>query len=121
MKMKAFKSQLLQYRETLVGNLRRSTAELIDDDSSYTDSIDQASADVDKSFLLQMKNRDRDLLLQVDEALRRIESGEYGECEQCGESISEARMKAFPLTTLCIDCKAELESPRGARHGSYSY
>jgi DnaK suppressor protein len=57
-----------------------------------------------------MKNRDRDVLWQIDEALKRIDEGSFGECERCDEPISEARLKANPSTTLCIDCKAELES-----------
>ena len=76
----------------------------------YTDAIDQASADTDKSFAMQMKNRERDTLWQIDGALKRIEEGNFGECERCDEPISEARIRAFPFTTLCIDCKAELES-----------
>jgi len=97
-------------RDALAAELRQATAELIQGNAVYTDTIDQASADMDKSLALQMKNRDRGILLQIDEALRRIDAGNFGECESCSESISEARIQAFPLTTLCIDCKAELES-----------
>ncbi len=91
-------------------DLATATADLINDDESYADSIDQASADTDRAMAVQIKNRERGFLLQIDEALRRIESGSFGECERCGEDIAEARMKANPATTLCIDCKAELES-----------
>ena len=64
--------------------LRQTNADMIEDDTSFSDAIDQA--------------------------LRRLESGTFGECASCSEPISEARIKAFPFTTLCIDCKAELES-----------
>jgi DnaK suppressor protein len=109
-KLESLRRGLNARRETLVDELRQATANFIADDVAYSDSIDQASADADKTILLQMKNRDRNILWQIDQALRRMDSGDYGDCEQCGDDISEARLKAFPLTTLCIDCKSELES-----------
>jgi DnaK suppressor protein len=109
--------ELTTRREQLAAELRQSTAEFISDEPNYTDSIDQAAAESDKTITLQIKNRGRDLLVQIDEALRRIDSGSFGCCELCEEEISEGRIKAFPLTTLCIDCKAELES-EGLRYQS---
>ncbi len=109
-KIEGFRKLLMSRREAMAADLRKATADFIGDESSYTDSIDQAAADTDKSLALQMKNRERDILWQIDEALKRIDLGDFGECERCGEEISEARIKAFPFTTLCIDCKAELES-----------
>lgn len=109
-KIEGFRRDLFARREALAADLRQATAGFINDDTTYGDSLDQAAADVDKAFLHQMKNRDRDILWQIDEALKRIDDGVFGTCERCDESISEARIKAFPFTTLCIDCKAELES-----------
>ncbi len=109
-KLESYRKQLTARRETLSAGLRVATAEIINSDSNAADSIDQACADVDKSFAMQLRHRERATLNQINEALRRIEAGEFGECERCGESIAEARIKAFPFTTLCIDCKAELES-----------
>ncbi len=109
-KLESVKSLLLTRRETLARDLRQATQDFIADEPSYSDSIDQAAADVDRTFAVHLKNRERDLLRQIDEALLRIDGGEFGDCEQCGEVISEGRIKAFPFSTLCIDCKAELES-----------
>ena len=109
-KVESFRKQLVARREALAEVLRLATAEFIRDEVVYTDSVDQASADTDKTLALHMKNRDRNVLWQIDEALRRLEQGAYGECERCCEPISEGRIEAFPFTTLCIDCKAELES-----------
>jgi DnaK suppressor protein len=109
-KIESYRRDLFARREALASDLRKATADFISDDAMYTDAIDQASADTDKSFAMQMKNRERDTLWQIDEALKRIEAGHFGECERCDEPISEARIRAFPFTTLCIDCKAELES-----------
>ena len=101
---------LLQQREALAVGLRQATHDLIEDETLYSDAVDQASADIDKSFSLVLKNRERDTLWQIDEALKRIESGDFGDCERCEDEIAEARIRAFPFTTLCIDCKSELES-----------
>ncbi len=109
-KIETYRKTLHLRREVLAADLRQATAQMINDESSYTDAVDQAAADTDRNFILQMKNRDRDVLWQIDEAIKRLNEGSFGECERCGESISEGRLEAFPLTTLCIDCKAELES-----------
>lgn len=109
-KVETYRKQLVERREALAEDLRLATAQLINDESVYTDSVDQAAAETDKSFTLQMKNRERNVLWQIDEAIKRLDDGSFGECERCGEGISEGRIDAFPFTTLCIDCKAELES-----------
>src|SRR5690242_6906949 len=109
-KLAKFRKELIDKRDALAEDLRLATSELINDEAVYTDSVDQASADIDKNFTLQMKNRERDLLWQIDEALKRISEGSYGTCDRCSELISEGRIEVFPFTTLCIDCKAELES-----------
>lgn len=109
-KLEHYRKELFTRREAIAAELRLATSQLINDEVTYTDSVDQAAAETDKSFTLQLKNRDRDLLWQIDGAIRRINEGSFGDCERCDESISEGRIEAFPFTTLCIDCKAELES-----------
>lgn len=109
-KVETYRKQLVERREALAEDLRLATAQLINDESVYTDAVDQAAADTDKSFTLQMKNRERNTLWQIDEAIKRLDDGSFGECERCGDAIAEGRIQAFPFTTLCIDCKAELES-----------
>lgn len=109
-KLESFRKQLLAKRQALATELRRTTAGFIDDEASFSDSLDQATADSSRNIEVHLSNRERNILANLDEALRRIDEGTFGICEQCEEPISEARMKAFPSTTLCIDCKAELES-----------
>ena len=117
-KLERIKSGLLSRRDAIAVGLRRSTEEWIDsEDLIQADSVDQAAADTDRGIAVQMRNRDRVILREVDEALRRIENGTFGECERCGDDISEPRLKANPSTTLCIGCKAELES-EGQRFSS---
>ncbi len=115
--LESFKQELLVRRQNLARDLQAATAELIDDEPFYADSVDQANADADKTVAVQMRNRDRGTLLQIDHALRRIDAGTFGICNECGESIAVARMRANPATTLCIDCQAELESEQNRYPG----
>ena len=80
------------------------------------DPNDRASAASDALLALTFRERDMQIVAEIDEALDRIENGVFGICEECEEEISEGRLKAAPETTLCIDCKKELElaeKPRG--------
>lgn len=77
--------------------------------SSYADPADRATAESDRSFTLLIRDRERRLITKIQDALKRIDDGEYGICEECGEDISIARLKARPVTTLCVSCKARQE------------
>lgn len=77
-----------------------------------SDPTDQAVQELDRSRLLRLKDRERKLIRKIEKALNRIEEGTYGGCEACGAVISESRLKARPMTTLCIDCATELESEK---------
>ncbi len=68
-----------------------------------------ATAEYEQSFEYRLRDREKFLLRKVDKALRRIENGEYDECESCGETISKKRLLARPEATLCIVCKEEQE------------
>jgi DnaK suppressor protein len=76
---------------------------------SYADPADRASAESDRTFTLRLRDRDRKLIKKIEEALERIEDGTFGVCEECGEMISIPRLKARPVTTLCINCKSHQE------------
>jgi DnaK suppressor protein len=117
-KLIQFKKQLIDRRETLAREVQAATAEMIDDETTYADAVDQASAETDKSITVQMKNRDRTILAQINEALRRIEDGSFGVCDSCGEEIAEARMRVNPATVMCIDCQTEIEAEQNrlAKH-----
>ena len=111
-KLQSFKKELLARRTALVNGLHQVNAEMIADDPFFADSVDQASADADKTLALQIKDREAIVLTQVEVALRRIDTGNFGECESCGENITLARMRANPSTTMCVDCQAEYENER---------
>ena len=73
------------------------------------DEVDQANADIEQSMRMQLRNRESFTLKSINEALKRIEDGSYGECENCGDSIEVRRLQARPTATLCIACKEEEE------------
>jgi DnaK suppressor protein len=78
-------------------------------EETFADPTDRATLESDRNFTLRIRDRERKLIAKIKEALERIENGTYGICEVCGEEISEARLKARPVTTLCIDCKTKQE------------
>ena len=83
--------------------------EMTDSHSSYADPSDLATAESDRSFTLRIRDRERKLITKIKEALKRMDDGEYGICEECGDDITIARLKARPVTTLCVSCKARQE------------
>jgi len=80
-----------------------------ENDGDFPDPTDRASLESDRNFLLRIKDRERKLIMKVKEALDRIDNGTFGICESCGKPISEKRLMARPVTTLCIECKTERE------------
>ena len=80
-----------------------------------SDTGDQASAVANQNFILRLKEREQKLLKKIEEALDRIDRGTYGICEECGERIGLKRLKARPVTTLCIECKTEQENEEKSR------
>lgn len=70
---------------------------------------DIATQEIDRSFILRLRDRERKLLKKIEKALEKIENGTYGICELCGEEIPIERLEARPVTDLCIECKTEQE------------
>lgn len=82
---------------------------------AFPDQSDQATAEVDQNFTLRLKEREQKLLKKIDEALNRMETNTYGICERCGQEIPYKRLKARPVTTLCIECKTLQEQEERIR------
>ena len=98
--------ELLNEADQAVKNISEANAE------TSSDPTDQAVQELDRSRLLRFKDRERKLIRKIEKALNRIEDGSYGGCESCGAPISDARLRARPMTTLCIDCATEMESEK---------
>ncbi len=110
--------------EKIRNDLERQRAELLGEAAAFTnhpdqevypDLTDQASAEVDQSFVIRLREREQKLIKKIDEALSRIATDTYGICERCGEEIPYQRLKARPVTTLCIECKTLQEEEERVR------
>jgi len=108
-KLEEFTQILEQQLEDLLREAGKTVAEMSDEKTNFPDPTDRASLESDRNFELRIRDRERKLINKIREALERIEEGEFGICESCEEEIGEARLKARPVTTLCIDCKTEQE------------
>jgi DnaK suppressor protein len=75
----------------------------------FPDWTDQASVEVDQNCVLRLREREQHLLNKIDDAIERINDDTFGVCEMCNSPISLKRLKARPVTTLCIDCKTKQE------------
>jgi RNA polymerase-binding transcription factor len=84
--------------------------ELVDQRDILADTTDIASEESDRDMTLRMHDHERKLVDEIRAALKRIDEGEYGVCEACGDDIGERRLLARPMATHCIDCMTELET-----------
>jgi DnaK suppressor protein len=73
------------------------------------DQADQGAKTFEREHELALTHNARELLVQNERAIARIEAGTYGTCESCGEAIGKARLQAFPRATLCVSCKQREE------------
>ena len=108
-KLEYFRGILQEEKRTLLEEAGRTVMEMNSDTTNFPDPTDRATQESDRTFELRIRDRERKLINKIQEALNRIDGGTFGICEVCEEDISEARLKARPVTTLCIDCKMEQE------------
>jgi len=113
--MTYFKELLLQRRGEILQYADDTVTDMNDQTDNYPDPTDRASIESDRNFILRLRERERFHLVKIDEALERIESGEFGVCESCGADIGFKRLEARPVATLCIDCKTRAEAAEKAR------
>ena len=107
--LKEFKQLLEKQLEELLEDAGKTASEMADEKANFPDPTDRASLESDRNFELRIRDRERKLIGKIKEALERIEEGDFGLCESCEEPIGVARLKARPVTTMCIDCKTEQE------------
>jgi DnaK suppressor protein len=111
-----FRALLLSRINELLNGAERTVAEMTDENENFPDPNDRASLESDRNFELRIRDRERKLIAKMQEAIKRIDDGTFVLCETCGGSISEKRLQARPVTTLCIDCKTKeekMEKQRG--------
>ncbi len=103
-KIQEIKKKLLSQRKELLLGALEALNEL-PGQTVFPDLGDQATAEIDRNFMLRLKGREQKLLKKIDEAIERIEQGTFGICDRCGQEINIKRLEARPVTTMCIDCK----------------
>ena len=104
-----FRRKLLRWREEILRGSGLTLRQLKEEDTRLPDQSDWASAEIQRSFELRTRDRERKLLSKIDAALRRIEDGSYGYCEETMEPIGVKRLEARPIATLSIEAQERHE------------
>jgi DnaK suppressor protein len=104
-----FKQKLLQWKEDLLRESRETVTHLQAETENHPDLADRASSETDRALELRTRDRQRKLIAKIDDALRRIEEGNYGYCEETGEPIGLARLEARPIATLSLEAQERHE------------
>lgn len=104
-----FRRKLLAWKHEIIKESQDTLNHLQEDDNHLPDIADRASSETEKALELRTRDRQRKLIAKIDSALRRIETGEYGYCEETGEPISLARLDARPIATLSLEAQEHHE------------
>ena len=104
-----FRRKLLTWREELVEESKQTIDNLREEVRDVGDEAERATRETENSLELRTRDRYRKLIGKIDKALRRIEDGEYGYCEETGEEIGLDRLEARPIATLCLDAQERWE------------
>jgi DnaK suppressor protein len=105
-----FKKLLTKRLDDLLVEANKTVTGMTDQGGNFPDPTDRATLESDRNFTLRIRDRERKLIVKIKNALDRLENGAFGICEECGEDISDKRLKARPVTTLCINCKKKQEN-----------
>jgi DnaK suppressor protein len=108
-KLQFFRYLLTQKMNELLDEAEKTVSDMTTGKENFPDPNDRATLESDRNFELRIRDRERKLLVKIQEAIKRIDDGVFGMCEVCGGPISEKRLMARPVTTLCIDCKTKQE------------
>jgi DnaK suppressor protein len=104
-----FKRKLLNWKEDILRESRETLSHLQSETENHPDLADRATSETDRALELRTRDRQRKLISKIDEALRRIEDGSYGYCEETGEPIGVARLDARPIATLSLEAQERHE------------
>jgi len=102
------RKKLVSKRDALLAEAGEALNEL-PGQTVFPDLGDQATAEIDRNFMLRLRGRERKLLKKIEDAIDRIDQGTFGICDKCGEEINIKRLEARPVTSMCIECKTQQE------------
>jgi DnaK suppressor protein len=104
-----FRGKLLGWREEILRGSNETLRQLKEEDNRVADVSDWASYETERNFQLKARDRERKLLSKIEAALRRLEDGSYGYCEETEEPIGIRRLDARPIATLSIEAQERHE------------
>lgn len=104
-----FQKKLIDWKEEIRRESRETLGHLQSETENHPDLADRASSETDRALELRTRDRQRKLIAKIDAALRRIEEGAYGYCEDTGEPIGLARLEARPIATLGLEAQERHE------------
>ena len=100
-----FRKKLERWKEEILRESRETLENLQEESQNHPDMADRASSESDRALELRTRDRQRKLIAKIDAALKRIEDGTYGYCEETGEPIGIARLDARPIATLSLEAQ----------------
>jgi DnaK suppressor protein len=105
-----YKRLLLEEKQRIMNNSKNALKnELALSPDDLPDETDLAASEVNQNLVFKLRDRERQLLTKIDEALARMDEGTFGTCQDCEEFIEPRRLEARPVSTLCISCKEKQE------------
>ncbi|HEX8162660.1 MAG TPA: TraR/DksA family transcriptional regulator [Pyrinomonadaceae bacterium] len=115
-RLKHFRSLLeeqLRQHDGQVRDKQQEAHEMIANDDGVKDSLDLSLQDANQELAFRLGERESDTVAEIDEALRRMDEGTYGDCERCGKPIDERRLEALPAARFDAACQSQIESRQG--------
>ena len=100
-----FRRKLENWKEEILRESRETLENLQEESQNHPDMADRASSESDRALELRTRDRQRKLISKIDAALKRIEDGTYGYCEETGDPIGLARLDARPIATLSLEAQ----------------
>ena len=107
--LERYRTMLRGQLVSLIGSGEAAVHEMVEEGEEIPDPNDRATVEEERNWSLRLRDRDRRLIGKIQDALDRLEAGTFGTCTRCGGAISAARLRARPVTDLCIGCKTESE------------
>jgi DnaK suppressor protein len=104
-----FRQKLTNWKAEILEATKETIQHLQDESEKHPDITDRATSESERALELRTRDRQRKLISKIDEALYRIEQGEYGYCEESGEPIGVARLDARPIATLSLEAQERHE------------
>src|SRR6185437_15338518 len=100
-----FRAKLEHWKDDILKEIRETLDSLQEENQNHPDMADRASSESDRALELRTRDRQRKLIAKIDAALKRIDDGTYGFCEETGEPIGVARLDARPIATLSLEAQ----------------